>query len=833
MSQFQSLFSSVLRNPKRLFIAILALMLLVMIKMSFDAGISADEFRHRTQAKKVYEYYQSGKKDKSALKNTGIDPMQYNGQSFDNFMYYLEEKFDVDNYMEMRHFFNAIIGWLIILFTGLLVKNLSNYKVGILAITILFFSPRFIGHAVNNNKDIPFALGFIITIYGLVLLLKQLPKISWKPIALVTIGIAFSISIRLAGILGIVILLLFLGVYFFSKVKSKEGTIKSSGKLFLKLTLLGALISIIAFALGISYWPYLTDDPINNMFNVLKATSKHPIKINQVFEGELTMSNELPKYYVLKYMYMSYPLIVLVGFLSYLVFFFKSRKKYNVMGMLVILASILIPLFLISLGNSNIYGGIRHLLFIYPLVVIAATLGLVFLYNSVKGKSKTVHFGMIGVVTLLLLLPIKHTISNYPYAYVYFNELSGGMSAANGNYETDYFQHSLKEATIWLNNNELIDNEPSDTIRVITNAYENVAYYLTEKNTQLEYSRFYEKSSKDWDYAILYCSYIYPEQIRNGNWVIPGTIHTIDVDGVPIAIVVKRKSRDGLNALKALNAKKYQEAEDLFNRYLKGNPNDAEILASVSMMWMERKDYKKALAYAEMSLEIHPNYFNALHAKGVASFFLRDHNTAQMFLDKALSITLQSYTTHFYKGYSLHYLGRFDEALKEIRMALQLNSNFYEGYIVAGDILLNHASNKSNVQGAREFYQAAYNLNPNNPKARIMLAYCGFYENDISLAAEIMQDYSGKDVPFDALKLLIRIRLKENNMQEVQGLLSRVEQINSNSELYFLRAVYWLQMRNISEAQKNLNQALVLFAHNSEAKALKKHLGQITGGFGQ
>ena len=42
-----------------------------------------------------------------------------------------------------------------ILVSGLIAKKEWGYKGAIITIIFLFISPRFIGHSLNNNKDIP------------------------------------------------------------------------------------------------------------------------------------------------------------------------------------------------------------------------------------------------------------------------------------------------------------------------------------------------------------------------------------------------------------------------------------------------------------------------------------------------------------------------------------------------------------------------------------------------------------------------------------------------------------------------------------------------------
>ena len=97
------------------------------------------------------------------------------------------------------------------------------------------------------------------------------------------------------------------------------------------------------------------------------------------------------------------------------------------------------PLLLISLRNSTLYDGLRHILFTVPLIFILAT---TFWYEL----GKLVGFSIIGVLAAVhAVLFTWDNVAMFPYNYVSFNLPSRQIVDAR-NFETDFWGFSLKEA---------------------------------------------------------------------------------------------------------------------------------------------------------------------------------------------------------------------------------------------------------------------------------------------------------------------------------------------------------------------------------------------------
>ena len=101
---------------------------------------------------------------------------------------------------------------------------------------------------------------------------------------------------------------------------------------------------------------------------------------------------------------------------------------------------------LVIVRQSTLYNGIRHLLFIYPVLVVLATGAWTAWLSAdrrwIRGAAAAVlAVGLIDVITF--------DVRAYPNQTVYFNQLVGGPKGAFAKYETDYWGNCVLQAIDW------------------------------------------------------------------------------------------------------------------------------------------------------------------------------------------------------------------------------------------------------------------------------------------------------------------------------------------------------------------------------------------------
>ena len=652
-------------------VVLLAVSLPTMLLLSTDAGISADEGRHQQQAEKVFNYYASGGKDKAALKHSGIDPMHYNGQSVDNATYLVSRVFRLGYSYRLRHLVNVVIGWLCVLFAALLGKMLDGYRAAFLTAILLLATPFFLGHSYNNSMDVPFALGYVWTLYAIFRYLRELPRPSRFTIGLLVSGVAFTISIRIAGLLLIAQLHLFTLAFLVHR-KGFEGVFgngnrKETAACFARLF----VVSAIGYLLGIAFWPFLLEAPLRHGLLVLGALRQHPLAIRQLFEGRFCMSNEMPRYYAAKYALITYPLAVLTGLFLFSVVALSGRncrERRLHFGLLTF--SFLFPLVWVMIRNSNIWGGIRHLLFIYPPVVAAAAVGYAVAFRSIPAR-----FRILGPIAfgLLCLHPILHTIRNHPLEYVYFNEISGGVAAAYGRYETDYFQHSMRPATEWLG--EYIAREDANRgrkIRVVANDMQIKHFFgAVEDLVETQYSRYGERSMKPWDYAIFTSAYISPHQLTHRYWPPRETLHTVKVNGVPVCAVVRRVSDEDCKGFEALGNNAPNDAVPHFERYLAVDPGNDVVWLGLAEAQLARHDAEAAEVAATRAAQIRPGYSRIEMVQGRVLLARQRWGEAGELFSGLAQRTRGDPNAHYGAAVAFFQNGEYRKAIQHARFAAQ------------------------------------------------------------------------------------------------------------------------------------------------------------------
>jgi len=655
------------KKLKIVFVILALAMLLAMLLISRDAGISGDEEVHYKQSEMVYNYFSTLGKDQSSL-DTPITNLKYYGQSFDNLVTIFIHWLGIEDIYGFRHLMCSIAGWLTILLTALFAAYLSGYGAAIVVLLLFAASPTFLGHAQNNLKDIPFALAYISSIYYSLRVIFAETKPSLKDILLLILSIALSIGIRAGGIL----VIFYLGFFMFLKfiwdgIQQKKYDLKN-----LKSQLIiVAGISISGFILGLVLWPYALQNPLLHPWKSYQVMSNYPITIRQIFEGNFDWSDFLPWYYLPKYMAITIPLIIFSGGLA---FFLNNKKGYSStqkMQLLFLGFSILFPIVFVLLKQSNLYGSWRHFLFVYPGIVLISALGIHALL--VRYKNRIVRFSVVVLFLALAVHPIRFMAANHPYYYLYYNQLTGGLKGAYGNYETDYYYHSMRGGAEWLQ--EYLKKKPNSAETVVGANFPSQWYFRNNQALKLVYFSWQNRSEYNWDYAIVANSYISPFQLKNQVWPPTNTIHTIFADGIPICAVVERVTKDDLAGIQEQNRGDNIKSALLFENAFKFDPRNELICYKFAEVLLANGNEDQANQMLTKCLEINPGYEKALVLLGDEALKKGDVQEAAGFYEKTIQANRKYYAA-YPKLAGIYAETNVLKARKVLKDCLKLNSRY-------------------------------------------------------------------------------------------------------------------------------------------------------------
>ncbi len=593
-------------SGKYLFTGVLALVAAALAILAPKSAVNVDEQLHYPHAKSVVNWYFTGGEDQSSLQTPQTN-LKYYGQSVDNFTALVNRVFNVEDEFLVRHFTGAVFFLLLLLFTGLLSKEVTgSWTVAVITMLALVFMPRLAGQAFGNLKDIPFAAGYTAGILMIVRFVREMPHPRWKSALLLGAAIAFTVSVRAGGFilfayLGLALLLYFVWkpFYFIEIVSTKP--------VFVRLLGQGTVILVTGYFAGLLFWPYALQNVWVHPLESLQVMEHYKVSIRQLFEGEMIWSTRLPWYYLPKWLAISTPVYVLAGFVVFAGFFISESlgARRNCRQMFLegfVLFSFAFPFIYVIAIDSNLYSGVRQMLFILPPLALLSVWGIYKLLKLLAEKNRAVGYASSLIFVGALVWPVKHQAATFPADYVYFNSLTGGNRQAWGNYEYDYYFHSIKEAVDYLH-----ELTAGDTVTVAMNS--NLSNYFDNKpETNYIYTRFLERSSADWDYAIFGINYLEPHLLKDSRWKPLNAIKTFYHRGNPVAMVVERPDKLDFYGISEIKSGNLQQGIAFLEKAVEKQKNNVWLYVNLARAQLELGNEKEFFHYLEEGKKLLPDY---------------------------------------------------------------------------------------------------------------------------------------------------------------------------------------------------------------------------------
>ena len=633
-------------NPYRAFFILWAAACIIVLPlMSRQAGITEDELQHMEHGKTILAWYE-GKSDTakmSPFNDAGVwkaDPsvegvgsktaINIYGGLFDSFsalVYQTVTHHFFDEY-ESKHIMSALFGAMLFIIIGLICQRITgSWAVAMLGIIIATFTPRLFGNSLSNPKDIPQATMFAFSLLQIISLLKELPNASIKRWVLLGVSFSLTLAIRIPTVVLIfyfvAVSTVYLGTLFALGDIAYEKAVTTFGKV--------VLVSVLGY-LGCSlFWPWALQNPLFNPIHALQVFKNfNSFDCYEVFEGHWLHQNELPWYFVPKWLYITLPVTVVLGVILFFVQLqrFLQKGGLNLLIYLLLIGSTLVPLLVIIIEKSNIYNSCRHVMFVIPAIIVIATLGWSELFRQVKNLTQR---RMVYVAFICLLAePMCFIMENNPVQALYFSPLIGGEKGAFKNYEMDYWGYSLRPAIEWLDHTDSIQ-VPGRKLRVRMYYGEQLKLsYYVEKSKNLAYALCMENST-DWDYMLMLPCEAKRDAMILYQWPPAGTVYEVKADGVPLCAVVKNTRTAPPSApgsaplitpgvpvdsvgynlglgIEAYNQKNYNMAIVYFKKALAFKPDNTLALNNLVATYNNLKMFEDAIYYGKKGMALNPNY---------------------------------------------------------------------------------------------------------------------------------------------------------------------------------------------------------------------------------
>ena len=654
---------------KLMLVGLLILGLLYALIGGVQAGISSDEHRYLGQAEKAFNFYKSFGADTSVNTKSGVDPQYFNGQIFDNLVYTIGKPFGLERNFTYRHLLIGMVGWFALLFSCLIALRIGGYRAALFTTLLMLLSPIFMGNVFNNHRDIPLATFTIFGIYAIIRFWEFNPVVSRKYLAYVIVALALSFASRLAGgvlltaLMGLYSLLYLIQSKSFSKIFSLD-------KSYLKPVWMLAIGVVVAFVLNLIVWPYGLVAPLAHSLEVIKSSGNHPVALYQTFEAQYRLSSSMPDYYVIKYIFITLPLSIFIGLALLLYFYFRKKTGLDKSIIFLLIFAFAFPLIYSYFELGNMYGSWRHFLFTFPFIAICAALGWHTLLNHIPKLKNSLW--SVGILALTLIHPLQHILRNHPFEYLYYNELVGGTGGAYGNYELDYSLNSLKQGSEWLKD-YIRKNHPKGTKLVVaSNGGSELTQYFKgfDDSVSTIYTRYYERGTQLWDYAIFPNMYIHPFQLKNNIFPSGDSLHTIKIDGKPLCFIYKRRSTEDYQAVQALNKGDANLAVQKFQAYLKHNPKSEWAWFQLAYIFAQNSNWAQAQTYVTESFKFHPEFLPSRALQGLIYINTNRLKDAQPIFDKLIEDKYDLVNSYKWSGMTYENEKNYRKALQQYGFAL-------------------------------------------------------------------------------------------------------------------------------------------------------------------
>jgi Tfp pilus assembly protein PilF len=694
---------------KTVFWSAAALLLILTLALANGSGINGDDEYQDDYSEKLVDYYLSFGKDTAALNIPKGNMHLYGG--------FFELTAGLANrtlgntpadpvYHDVRHWFNALFGWLAMLFVGLFVRELAGWRYGLLAMALVWLSPRFLGHSLMNPKDIPFAMGYIMALFFMMRWLKDMPKFRWADLIGMAAGFAIALGLRAGGLLLFAYLGLFAGLDFLFKygIKGLFTQVKVVGR----YALFGVGAAVAGFISALLVWPYAMQSPIDHSLEALSAFSKFGTRIRVLFMGDNIMSDQTPWYYPIVWIYNTIPLYALAGIAGGLLLLPWLWRRFGPMPVIMAAFAGVFPIAYIIYSDAILYDGWRHLLFAFPgLAIIVALFWAEIDVRAQSAGSPFVRYAIWVILGLMMIEPALFIVRNAAYPYVYFNPLAGGMKGAHGYFEEDYWGVSVRQAVERMEKEGLLKPRADGSPVVIASSFS----YNLDKHVGPEYDgkvittyvKYNQRYVRDWDYAIFPSRYVRGPLLQNGNWPPSQTIFTVDANGVPLTAVLTAGDKHVFRAEQLTKEANLAAAAEEYRQELAQYPDNELAWIGLANALINTQQFQQGLEAAQKALEVAPENLSGLFLSGLAKLNMGDQAGAVADFEEAIRVDEEYSVAYYYLALVQQRNNDLNSALNNLQTAVKYNPKFKQAFELAAQIM----EQMGNPQRAAELRQQA------------------------------------------------------------------------------------------------------------------------------
>ena len=442
-------------------VALLAGALIVGFGTASDYGISIDEFNADDYGPKALAWYTSGFTDRAHFETVEFS-LWYYGPWF-HMLTSFAQSFDLADRFTVRHAMTFLVG-LGGLAALLPIGRLAAGRwAGLTALSLCLMTGYLYGSLFFTPIDVPFLAAMTWATLAILVMSRQVLP-SWGSTAAVGLTTGLAIATRTGGIITHLYLA---GALFLCAAEFFAVHGRLTGRYLLQLGARYVAVAAIAAAIAIVLWPWLqVGNPLKQFMIAYGHFAAIPMSYEFAHWGERVRTDALPFFYIPEQLGARLPDVFLfllavavaggvIGVaararglwavlrtdrragLQFLAMAMARRR-----GILIVTAAVIVPIGILIVQRTRLYDGIRHVLFVIPMLAIIAGAGCTMLLARLRRIRLLLALAAglwagNGVVTLAKLHPLE---------YVAMNTLAGGTHGAYGRFELDYLAVAATEA---------------------------------------------------------------------------------------------------------------------------------------------------------------------------------------------------------------------------------------------------------------------------------------------------------------------------------------------------------------------------------------------------
>jgi len=291
----------------------------------------------------------------------------------------------------------------------------------------------------------------------MVRIIPLLPRPKWSLVAKLGVATGMALGVRVGGLLIFCYagLLLLCFVVWRGIETPRPRRILADGFASCWRVLVPTII--VAYPVMLLFWPWAQESPIANPLHSLLFFSHETFPYRTLFAGHYFPASDLPWIYLPTYIIIALPELVLalalaapVAALVVIRRLSCSERRDWILRHGLLAFAIVFPVAYAVTIKAVLFDGMRHFIFVLPLIAVAAAL------VADRLLDRLAHFKycrpIYGALALYGVGHFSMMAMLHPNEYVYYNGFVGGVEGAQGLFKLDYWANSYAEAVDGLEN---------------------------------------------------------------------------------------------------------------------------------------------------------------------------------------------------------------------------------------------------------------------------------------------------------------------------------------------------------------------------------------------